>query len=201
MSPRFDAVEGELAIPLRLLDSEAGCFSLFVWHNVLIAAWASQATGSAVQRIDVATSPLMKEHPEGVSVIHLVKDRTGMPTAEARAGFLESMKVNARSLQCVSVVLLGGGFWASTLQSIVTGMRMLAPNSFTMRIDNGFDTVIHWLPPEHLRRTGVSLRPNELKTAMTEAFSRMTKDAERSLAGEPSGVAGTHGASTKTSSF
>ncbi len=179
MSPRSDSIESELAHPLKVLDSEPGSFSLFAWHNVSIIAWASPATGPTVARIDAATTVWMKERSEGVSVIHLVKDRTGMPTAEARAGFLESMKVNAKSLQCVSVVLLGGGFWASTLQSIVTGMRMLAPNTFTMRIDNGFDPVIHWLPPEHLRRTGIALRPSELKAAMMEAFARMTKDAER----------------------
>jgi hypothetical protein len=192
MKPRSEASGVELAIPLKPLDAEPGHFSLFAWQNLTIATWASEATGPAVHRIDVAAAPLLKERAEGVTSIHLVKEGAGMPTAEARDGFLQSMKVNARSLQCVSVVLLGGGFWASTLQSIVTGMRMLAPNTFTMRVDNGFDAVVHWLPPEHLRRTGVPLRPNDLKAAMIQAFSRTMEDAERLHAVEPGEITATH---------
>ncbi len=192
MNRRSEGADVELTVPLRLLDSEAGHFSFFVWQNVTIVAWAAAATGPAVKRIEVASTPVMKEHPEGVSAIHLAKEGAGMPTAEAREGFLQSMKVHAKSLQCVSVVLLGGGFWASTLQSIVTGMRMLAPNSFAMRIDNGFDSCLHWLPPEHLRRTGVALRPNELRAAMNEALSQMTQDAERLVARRDSDITATH---------
>ena len=192
MNRRSEGAEVELSVPLRLLDSEAGHFSFFVWQNVTIVAWASAATGSVVQRIDAASAPLLKEHREGISTIHLVKEGAGMPTAEAREGFLQSMKVNAKSLQCVSVVMLGGGFWASTLQSIVTGMRMLAPNSFVLRVDNGFDSCVHWLPPEHLRRTGVALRPDELKAAMTEAFAQMAQDAERLVARRDSDITATH---------
>ena len=192
MNHRPEAADVELPIPLKLLDSEAGHFSFFAWQNVTLVAWAQQATGSAVNRIDAASLPLLKDHPEGISTIHLVKNGAGMPTAEAREGFVQSMKANAKSLQCVSVVLLGGGFWASTVQSIVTGMRMLAPNTFLMRIDSSYDSAVHWLPSEHLRRTGVALRPNELKTAMTQAFSRMMQEAERVAAEGKAEVTATH---------
>ena len=192
MKPRSEASRVELAIPLKPLDAEPGHFSLFSWQNVTITTWASHATGDSVRRLDVASAPLLKERSEGVTSIHLVKEGAGMPTAEARDGFLQSMRAHSKSLQCVSVVLLGGGFWASTLQSIVTGMRMLAPNTFTMRIDNGFDAVVHWLPPEHLRRTGISLPQTELRAAMTQAFSRTMEDAERLHAVEPGEITATH---------
>jgi hypothetical protein len=182
MNQRSEVADVEPAIPLKLLDSEPGHFSLFIWQNVTIVAWGSQATGPAVRRIEVATTALMKHHPTGVSSIHLVKEGAGMPTAEAREGFLQSMKVHAKSLQCVTVVLLGGGFWASTLQSIVTGMRMLSPNTFLMRIDNGFDSAIHWLPAEHQRRTGIALPPAELKAAMVQAFAHMMDSTVRAVA-------------------
>jgi|HubBroStandDraft_6_1064221.scaffolds.fasta_scaffold1341608_1 hypothetical protein len=179
MNPRPDAAAVELAIPLKLLDAEPGHFAFFCWQNVTMTAWGRAATGPAVLRIDAATSPIFKERREGVSAIHLVTEGAGMPTAEAREGFVHSMKVNAKNLQCISVVLMGGGFWASTLQSIVTGMRMLAPNTFAMRIDNGFESMLHWFPTEHLRRTGVTLQPNELRAAMSQAFSHLTQDADR----------------------
>ncbi len=66
-------------------------------------------------------------------------------------------------------MLLGGGFWNSALRSAITGVLMLTPRSFPVRIHNTIDEVVGWLPDEHLRRTKVRLSPAELAAALQAA--------------------------------
>ncbi len=158
------------SVQLVCLDSEPGKFAFFGWQNVLVSVWLAAGTGAAVERLGNATRPYEKFHPRGVSNIHLVKGGAGMPTAEARAGFVGLMERYSAWFACIAVSLLGRGFWASALQGAVTGMRMLAPRSFEMRIHDDIEGVLEWLPDEHLRRTGVFLDKDELYAVMNQAF-------------------------------
>ena len=179
-----DPLPVQASTPPTLLDSEPGAFSILVWHNITIVSWNANATGSTVRRVAEATVPIAEECRQGFSNIHLVRHGSSLPTAEARAGFVEMADRYSQALACVAVGLLGSGFWASALQSAVTGMRMLSPRSFAFRIHNSIDAVTAWLPPEHLKRTGVSVDPDELHSIMTGAFSQTLREADERAAAE-----------------
>jgi hypothetical protein len=164
---------------LLCIDEEPGQFAFFVWHNVIFIVWPTAATGRAVERLGLRVRDLLKEHPKGESHIHMVKAGIGLPTADARAGFVGLMHEFENNLAAVAVCLLGSGFWASAIQGAVTGMRMLAPRSFEMHIHNDMDSVALWLPDEHRKRTGVSVRPEDLLAAMREAFAAGIKSPSR----------------------
>jgi hypothetical protein len=155
---------------LQLLDSDNETFSVFGWQNITIVIWPSQATGTAVKRLAKVTELKAAEFREGFSNVHVVKNGAGMPTPEARAGFVEMMEKHSKELACVSTVLLGSGFWVSALQSVTTGMRMISPRSFDHRINNSFEALVSWLPKEHRKRTGVSVDPRELHTVLDNAY-------------------------------
>jgi hypothetical protein len=165
--------------PLKLLESEPGAFSMFLWRNVTILSWIAPATGEATRRVAERTIAVASSFREGFSNIHLLKEGIGLPTAEARHDFAEMMRRHSQELACVAVALLGSGFWASALQSAITGIQMLNPKRSTlMRIHDSIEAVADWLPEEHLKHTGVAIRSSELRSAMTEAFSETLRQAD-----------------------
>jgi hypothetical protein len=119
----------------------------------VIAVWWSQATGSAVQRFLPIVEGLSQKYPQGYSHIHIVKDKAGIPTPEARAGFLQLMSEPA--LGHVAVVIGGQGFWASAMRSAITGMQIMSPRAFQLRLHGSVSEVVASLPEAHLKRTGV----------------------------------------------
>jgi hypothetical protein len=76
------------------------------------------------------------------------------------------MRDYADQIGCVAVVLGGGGFWASALQSFITGMRLVAPRSYDLRVHEHTDEVASWLPAVHHKRTNVMVDPHELRTVL-----------------------------------
>ncbi len=160
-----------LAAP-QLLDSEPGAFAVYGWQNLTIVIWPRQATGSAVTRLAKMTESKAREFRDGFSNIHVVKNGAGMPTPEARAGFVEMMEKHSKELACVGTVLLGSGFWVSALQSVTTGMRMISPRSFDHRINNSIEAMVAWLPKEHRKRTGVLIDARDLHAVVDRVYSQ-----------------------------
>jgi hypothetical protein len=158
--------------PIRLLDSEPGHFAQFSWQNFTMVVWSSQATGPVVERLARSSEVEIRGFRHGFSSIHIVKNAAGLPTAEARAAFVALMQKYAPQLACVATIILGSGFWVSALQSVTTGMRMLAPRSFDHRINGSIEAACAWLPNEHGKRTGIIVDPAELSAAMHEAYER-----------------------------
>ena len=77
-----------------------------------------------------------------------------MPEADVRAAVLAMSSHFAPRTACLAVVLMGAGFWASALQSVLTALRMLAPHrSGLMRFSREPAELCDWFPAEHTRRT------------------------------------------------
>jgi hypothetical protein len=156
---------------VSLLDCEPGSFAVFAYSNFTIVVWPAPATVGAVTRLSRATDRVVSAYPGGYSNVHLIPDRgTGIPSPEARAGLVRMAERLAGKLACVGVVLLGSGFWASALQSVITGMRLVSARTYAMRIDRSVEGLARWMPDEHLRRTGVSVSAAEFRAALEQAL-------------------------------
>jgi hypothetical protein len=145
-----------------LLDFDPGHFGFYVWQNIMIVRWSRSGTGPAVERLTHVREKLETEHPEGLSVVHLIVDNAGLPTAEARAGVKELLARYRNQRVCLAVVVLGAGFWASAMRAAITGVRMLIPGELAMSIFAELEDVAKWLPPRHQRGTGTSIAPDQL---------------------------------------
>src|SRR5262245_53157518 len=114
-----------------VLDSEPGAFVFGAWQNIRIAVWPQQATGLALERLDRITQQMLQAWPNGISTIHVTRSgpiggarmSERLPTEEARAGFKGLIDRYAQ-LACVAVLIEGSGFVASTLRSVITGIRI-----------------------------------------------------------------------------
>lgn len=160
---------------LTLVDVEPGVCALGSWQNVIAVIWWSTATGSAVERLERVMLGLREKYPQGVSQIHLVKDRAGTPASDARVGIVRLMNDYAADIANCAVVVGGSGFWASTMRSAITSMRFLSPRSFEMRLHRASSEVLEWLPEFHKKRTNIELVPEDL--------GRILNDAEEWLLG------------------
>jgi hypothetical protein len=154
---------------LLVFDSEPGAFVFGAWKNVLVAIWAGQLTGASVERFTRAVNEMSERRPGLRSNVHVITEGTGLPTQEARAQLVASMRRHSGELACVAVVFCGSGFWASALRAAVTGMRFLAPRSFDFELFSTVDEACHWLSSNHKLITGVSFESGELRDALRKA--------------------------------
>jgi len=159
---------------LRVLDHQPGKFVFSVWGNVLFFFWVAPATPEAVTRLAFCTEPLYEQNPGGLSNVHVVEAGTGLPTPEVRELLIGLMRRRAHRRACLAVAIAGGGFWASTLRSFVTGMRLVSPRSFELGMHTSLEQVAEWLPGPHFEKTGTRLDRSRLLDALrrTEALSR-----------------------------
>lgn len=149
-----------------LLDAEPGFFSCHSWLNIMFACWSQRATGPAVERIAHFRELMDKEHPQGVSVVYLIANDAGLPTPEAREGVKQLMARYRHQRACLAIVVQGEGFWASGMRAAITGVRMLVPEQFAMRIFSQPEEVVEWLPPQHQSRTGTLVPRDELLSVL-----------------------------------
>jgi hypothetical protein len=155
---------------VEILACQPGHYVFASWRNLTILYWLGQAVGPAVRRLQAITAEFVEAHPEGISNIHLVKDGAGLPDTQARVGFNAIMERHPNAFACISIVLLGAGFWASALQSVITGLLMVAPRTFMLRFAGNPAELRTWLPKEHTRRTGEAIDALELARAIDQVM-------------------------------
>ena len=137
------------------------------WKNVFIANWRSQGTVLGIDRM-LGAIAAMPHIAEKRSDIHIIAEGARLPEAGVRDHFIEAIKASSDSLATVAVVVGGGGFWASTIRSFVTGLHWVAPRSFDFRLHASIGDVAEWLPPLHEARSGVRLDPARLRRILEE---------------------------------
>ena len=140
-----------------LIDVEPGAFRFYKWKNLLLVMWLGESGVSAIQRLGQAVVALQQEHPAGTSAVHFLNTNVKLPDAETRSALVQLSDQHAERLGAVAVVLAGSGFWASTMRSVVTAMRVLTARAYEMRIHGQLEEVADWLPAEHAKRTGVTI--------------------------------------------
>jgi len=157
--------------PLNIVGSYPGAHQVQLWKNVSICVWVGRATQPAAeelvgitQRTIAALGPKQR-----FSFVHLVADRIELPDSGARGVLVQIMKDYADHMGCAAVVLGGTGFWASAMRSFVTGVRVLAPRTFDLRVHGQIDELLEWYPAEHERRTGLALDPASLVAELARA--------------------------------
>jgi hypothetical protein len=152
----------------KVMDTVPGAWSFGVWKNFVIGVWSKGGTAPAVQSL-AKTSRTFKER---YTSVHIIKNGAGLPTSDGRAALVELLKERTGKLACVTVVLLGSGFWASAVQSMVTGLHMLAPSgSMKLRICETLEEAALWLSKEHGPMTGVNVSASELRTVFADALA------------------------------
>jgi hypothetical protein len=157
---------------LTLIDLLPRVVSFFAFHNVTIVVWHATPEPLAVERLRVVSERRRKQHPKGLSVVHLVQTAPlELPDGPTRQGFARVIKEGRETLALVAVVVPVGGFMASAVRSLLTGIRVASRGSFEMGLYADVEELVRWLPDEHHARTGVVLASDSLRAALRSAQS------------------------------
>ena len=166
-------------VPTSSLLTVPGVVAYDGFKNLSIGVWVGQATLAAVNGVLEMSKEMEREYPEGRSSVVFVLDQVAAPTPEAQERFARVYEIPG--LACLGVLLEGTGFWASGIRSMTNNLHRGAGSGTRMRVHTGIDELLLWLPDEHRARTGVQLRPEELRQAL---LSTRVEGAERALHGK-----------------
>jgi hypothetical protein len=167
------------AEPVFTIATERPSEMLMVtYKNLNVIVWYGSASGAAIEMIDEVTATLVRDCPTGISSIHVVLPTSGLPSAEARDGLVRSGKRWAAQLACVGVVIERKGFWASAMRGAVTGIQMLIPRTYASQVHDSLEQAAEWLPPHHVKRTGVQLEAAEVLSVIKRARNSRKIDSK-----------------------
>lgn len=154
-------------VPLR---TEPGTYAYDLWRNLTIGVWVGAATLEAVRGLAEVTKLASTLYPGKRSAVTFVLDQLPAPPPDAQA---ELSRVYAfDGLACSVLLLEGTGFWASAIRSMSVNNHRAASTTKSLYIATSLDEVVAWLPEVHQRLTGVTLRPDELRHALSLARVR-----------------------------
>jgi hypothetical protein len=151
-----------------IVDLEPGRFRFYEWKNLFLLVWLGESDIANVARLAQSTASIHERHPEGVSAVHILHGSVKLPDTETRAALLQLSNQYATRLGGIAVVLRGSGFWASTMRSIVTALRVVGARDLDMRIHASVEDVAEWLPAVHLKRTGISIDREQLLSVLKQ---------------------------------
>ncbi len=145
---------------------DANGFSIATWKNVALHLWTVAGTPEMVAKLDEFSLAFTSAHPEGISAIHIIAKGAPLPGKEVRDLLREVSERHAKHVACVCHIVEGSGFWASALQSFLTGLHWLTQRSYSLRICSDIAAAAQWVPGPHADRTKVTLAPAELERAI-----------------------------------
>ena len=161
------------SIEVTLLHAAPGAYQLGLWNDMLFARWERPADAMAITHLDEISRSFRTAHPgRRQSGIHIVLEGVGLPTADARGGFMRLMKTQADQIAAIAVVICGSGFAAGAMRSFLAGLRFAAPRSFDFRVHGKTSDVVRWLPEAHERHTGEHVNPAQLERVLTSFEAR-----------------------------
>jgi hypothetical protein len=150
------------------LGGEPGVVSLYGFENITIVVWHATPTLVAAQHLARVSQRRRVEFAHGLSVVHLVPGRFDMPDGPTRDAFVKLLRDGGGKLAVLGVVVGAGGFWASALRSLVTGLRVVSRGSFDLGLHTEIRGVVDYLVPRHLTHTGVAVDPDQLTGMLTD---------------------------------
>jgi hypothetical protein len=156
---------------LVVLDTEPGAFGFFAWKNVTIIVWMGPGSTAYVARLALASEGVRERFPKGGSSVHIVLPSAKLPDNPTRDSLVRLQDEYGDWLAGLGIVIGGSGFWASTMRSVITAMRLATKRAFELRIQGSVEEIAAWLPAIHEKRNGVVLDPARLLEMLRQANS------------------------------
>ena len=161
-----------LLAELKQLDVEPGMWWFGAFRNLNILVWHRAGDTRAVQRIDATNVPRTTAHPEGISTIHIIREDAKPPSADTRDAFNAMHAEWGHTVGCGVIVIEQRGFLGVAIRAAVTGMTMVAPKFYRIRVVDSVEAAAPWLSENHARSTDVVISPEDTLAILNEARRR-----------------------------
>jgi hypothetical protein len=164
---------------LQVLDEQPDRFAFFGWNNITIATWSGPPDAQAVTRLARVGERRLREVSTPLTDVHLVLGKITFPDAATREVLIAESRKAAPHLGTVAVVVGGEGFWASAIRGFITGVHVLVPGHFQLRLFGRVDELVDWLPAAHESKTGVSVPKEQLRAVLDQVHAHVRGTATR----------------------
>jgi hypothetical protein len=112
--------------------------------DCLISAWTGGITGRDVDAHERLARALVDAHG-GFRLVVILSERLKMPTAEERAVLEGFYTRHAHALRGAANVVLGSGFWASSVRAVLTTSRLVVGKPYPMRVFSTTREGVAWV--------------------------------------------------------
>jgi hypothetical protein len=153
---------------LTEIDSKPGAFWMGWWRNVQIVVWVQGATLDVVERMDRAAVARGADASKA-SVVHLITPDAGPPQSDAREALVEVTRRHGSSVACAGVVIERSGLMGMAVRSAVTGLIIVAPKHYRVKVFDSIEQCAPWICEQHERVTGAPLLAAELVAELHKA--------------------------------
>jgi len=109
------------------------------------AYWRQAPTLAAAHRMMPFVKEVSTACGRPVSIFVVIEEGIGLPEEAVRSAMAESMTKTAPLTKLIVGVLLGEGFRASVIRSIVASMQLLARRAAPMKTFGKYEEAIDWL--------------------------------------------------------
>jgi hypothetical protein len=150
------------------MDAKPGVFWMGFWRNVQVIVWVKGATLDVVERLKRAAESRGTDSGKA-SVVHLITPDAGPPQADAREAMAELTRSHGDSVACAGVVIERGGLMGMAVRSAVTGLIIVAPKHYRVKVFDSIEQCAPWICEQHERVTGTRLLGTELAGALQKA--------------------------------
>lgn len=152
---------------ITVLDTEPGRLGVYSWKQVCVVTWPAQGTEDLVERFRKANDRMVSTHTR-IAYVHLLAPNTPLPTPGARTQLSKAMREHEELYTVSSIVLGGGGFWASALRSVVVGLQLVGATKLTINFHYDLPTAANWVATGHVQRGGTEFDPQQLLAVLQQ---------------------------------
>ncbi|APR85992.1 Hypothetical protein A7982_11341 [Minicystis rosea] len=158
-------MDGELQIHFEERD-----FTVATFQSLLIACFRGAMTSERLKHTQTAHRLLARKHPKGFAVVGIIGEEVpvAMP-ADVRALATAITKEFRPNYYALCEVVVGSGFRAATLRSIVSGIRMVARTTCPAQVFAETGPCARWLGPHMTQAIGAPIDAAALEKAVERA--------------------------------
>jgi len=154
---------------LTVLESVPGALWYSAWRNFNMIVWLRPSTAEIVAKLDHALATRHDKLQERMSSVHIIVPDVGPPESEARAALVAMNDRWGHATACGAVVIEQGGLMGVALRSAITGIIILAPKHYRVKVFDGFEQCAPWMAEQNNRVATTQLQAAELLELMHHA--------------------------------
>lgn len=127
--------------PSLVLRESTSEWSAATFGNVMVTVMWKRGTATQMRRLRQIHDGWYKEHPQGIATFNIVLPSTLIPEQDSHAVAAEALAAMQGHHLASTTVILGDGFWAATMRSMLTTVfalsRSRVPQRVVATIDEG----------------------------------------------------------------
>jgi hypothetical protein len=147
-------------------------YVLASWQQIFAVVWRRETTLQGARALLRECNQFATRHPQGIGLLTIVSEKAPMPASPVRKEVADFLTQGSAYIKCSVVLMEGTGFRAAAVRSVVTGLTLLAKQTYPHRVCSLPDAVMllsRTLPTA----SGVAVNPKALRAAIDELRERV----------------------------